>query len=95
MVQGNFDEKVHEVVGINEGSPVYSDKAEDETGKVRVLHRNLLLPCDYLPLEKVPQPVTSSKRSSHSIQKSHKQSFMMQRMNFLMTKSHCQRIFFL
>ena len=50
---------------------VYSVKAEDVTGKVRVLHRNLLLPCDYLPLEKPPQPITSSKKSSHSKKKSH------------------------
>ena len=61
---------MHKVVAINEDSPVYSVKAEDGTGKVRVLHRNLLLPCDYLPLEKPPQPVTS-KKSSHSKKKSH------------------------
>ena len=66
-----WEEKVHEVVAINENSPVYSVKAKDGTGKVRVLHRNLLLPCDYLPLEKPPQPVTSSKKSSHSKKKSH------------------------
>ena len=64
-----WEEKVHEVVAINEDSPVYSVKAEDGTGKVRVLHRNLLLPWDYLPFEKPPQPVTSSKRSSHSKKK--------------------------
>ena len=62
-----WEEKVHEVVAINEDSPVYSVKAEDGTGKVRALHRNLLLPCDYLPLEK---PVTY-KKSSHSKKKSH------------------------
>ena len=71
-----WEEKVHEVVAINEDSPVYSVKsvysikAEDGTGKVRVLHRNLFLPCDYLPLEKPPQPVTS-KKSSHFKKKSH------------------------
>ena len=43
---------MHEVVAINKDSPVYSVKAEHGTGKVRVLHRNLLLPCNYLPLEK-------------------------------------------
>ena len=66
-----LEEKVHEVVAINEDSPVYSVTAEDGTGKVRVLHRNLLLPCDYLPHENPPQPVTSSKQSSHSKKKSH------------------------
>ena len=69
-IRSYWEEKVHEVVAINEDSPVYSVKAEDGTGKVRVLHRNLLLPCDYLPLEKLPQPVTS-KKSSHSKKKSH------------------------
>ena len=49
-IRSYWEEKVHEVVAINEDSPVYSVKAEDGTGKVRVLHRNLLLPCDYLPL---------------------------------------------
>ena len=49
----------------------YFVKPEDGIGKVRVLHRNLLLPCDYLPLEKPPQPVTSSKPSFHSKKKSH------------------------
>ena len=37
-----WEGKVHEVVAINEDSPVYSVKAEGGTGKVRVLHRNLL-----------------------------------------------------
>ena len=69
-IRSYWEEKVHEVVAINEDSPVYSVKAEDGTGKVRVLHRNLLLPCDYLPLEEPPQPVTS-KKSSHSKKKSH------------------------
>ena len=60
-IRSYWEEKVHEVVAINQDSPVYSVKVEDGTGKVRVLHRNLLLPCDYLPLEKPPQPVTSKK----------------------------------
>ncbi len=30
-------------------SPVYDVKTESGRGKVRTLHRNLLLPCDYLP----------------------------------------------
>ena len=65
-----WEEKVHEVVGINEDSPVYSVKAEDGTGKVRALHRNLLLPYDYLPLEKPPQSVTSFRKSSYYKKKS-------------------------
>ena len=33
----------------NPESPVYDIKAESGKGKIRTLHRNLLLPCDYLP----------------------------------------------
>ena len=70
-LQSYWEEKVHEVVATNEDSSVYSVKAKEGTGKVRVLHRNLLLLCDYLPLEKPPPPVTSFKKSSHSKDKSH------------------------
>ena len=38
-----------------EDLPVYKLKAEDGTGKSRTLHRNLLMRCDLLPLEKAPQ----------------------------------------
>ncbi|CAB3988536.1 Retrovirus-related Pol poly from transposon 412 [Paramuricea clavata] len=38
-------------------SPVYETKLENGKGKNRVLHRNLLLPCDHLPA-KNPQPPT-------------------------------------
>ncbi|XP_019221791.1 uncharacterized protein LOC109204700 [Oreochromis niloticus] len=34
-------------------SPVYEIKPENGKGRVRVVHRNLLLPCDFLPVEKV------------------------------------------
>ena len=32
-------------------SPVYDVTSESGDGKIRTLHRNLLLPCDYLPPE--------------------------------------------
>ncbi|XP_046549553.1 uncharacterized protein LOC124259461 [Haliotis rubra] len=35
-----------------EDSPVYEVKPEDGIGRTRVLHRNMLLPCDGLPVEK-------------------------------------------
>ena len=39
------------------GSPVYEVDPENGGRKNRILHRNLLLPCDYLPVEN-PQPDT-------------------------------------
>ena len=36
---------------MGEGIPVYEVKPEQGRGRSRVLHRNLLLPCDHLPLE--------------------------------------------
>ena len=35
----------------DENIPVYTVKRENGKGKERVLHRNLLLPCEHLPLE--------------------------------------------
>jgi len=47
-----WEEEIHVVVS-RKGpeSPVYDIKAESGRGKKRTLHRNLLLPCDYLPPE--------------------------------------------
>ena len=45
-----WEEHVHVVISKkNDNIPVYT--VERESGKPRVLHRNLLLPCDHLPLE--------------------------------------------
>ncbi|KAL2089169.1 hypothetical protein ACEWY4_016068 [Coilia grayii] len=47
-----WEEKVHVVVKRKHPeSPVYEVKPEDGQGRTRVLHRNLLLPCDFLPVE--------------------------------------------
>lgn len=35
----------------SDDSPVYQISPENGVGRDRVVHRNLLLPCDYLPLE--------------------------------------------
>jgi hypothetical protein len=40
-------------------SPVYEVKAEDGTGRTRVLHRNLLFQCDFLPFDS--QPISPTK----------------------------------
>ena len=45
-----WEDKIHVVVARKgEGSPVYDVRPESSQGPSRTLHRNLLLPCDYLP----------------------------------------------
>ena len=46
-----WEQQVHIVVKQNGDLPVYEVRAEGQVGKPRVLHRNLLLPCDFLPSE--------------------------------------------
>lgn len=51
-----WEEKVHVVISRKgPDSPVYELRPESGHGRHRVLHRNLLLPCDYLPVEKWPK----------------------------------------
>ncbi len=54
-----WEPKIHKVLRRRDSnSPVYEVQLESGHGPVRVLHRNLLLPCNDLPLEDdiVPQP---------------------------------------
>ena len=45
-----WEDQIHIVVARKgEGSPVYDVRPESSQGPTRTLHRNLLLPCDYLP----------------------------------------------
>ena len=45
-----WEDQIHKVVARKgEGSPVYDVRPESNQGPTRALHRNLLLPCDYLP----------------------------------------------
>ena len=54
-----WEDEIHVVVARKgEGSPVYEVRPESSKGRSRTLHRNLLLPCDYLPSkpwEELPQ----------------------------------------
>ena len=43
-------------------NPVYEVKPERKDGRKRLLHRNLLLPCDFLPLTPEPQVKSPTKR---------------------------------
>ena len=60
-----WDEDVY-VVKSRKGpdSPVYKLKPELGEGRHRIIHRNLLLPCDYLPVENLPSIDPVAKRQS-------------------------------
>ncbi|XP_013884929.1 uncharacterized protein LOC106533237 [Austrofundulus limnaeus] len=45
-----------------DGGPVYEVRPEQGGGRAKVLHRNLLLPCDFLPVEQIqPEPLRPAK----------------------------------
>ena len=44
-----WEDEIHVVARKGEGSPVYEVRPKSSKGRSRTLHRNLLLPCDYLP----------------------------------------------
>ena len=51
-LRSHWEDTVHRIVRQRgPDSPVYEVKLETGTGPTRVLHHNLLLPCDSLPLE--------------------------------------------
>lgn len=50
-----WEDKIHVVVQRFEDSPVYEVQPESGEGRKRVLHRNLLFQCDYLPMEGKPK----------------------------------------
>ena len=67
-----WEDKVHVIVSSREDVPIYKVKAEDGTGKERVLHRNLLMQCTHLQSEKAPQQTTlheNDKPPRSSVQK--------------------------
>ena len=47
----NWKQQIHIVVKQNGDLPVYEVRPEGQAGKSRVLHRNALMPCDFLPSE--------------------------------------------
>ena len=48
-----WEQQIHIVVKQNGDLPAYELRLERQAGKQRVLHRNLLLPCDFLPSESI------------------------------------------
>lgn len=61
-----WEDAVHVVLRKKcEDSPVYEVKPEIGKGRTRMLHRNLLLPCDYLPIDrgqKIPDRPSARKQ---------------------------------
>ncbi|KAK7901901.1 hypothetical protein WMY93_018670 [Mugilogobius chulae] len=50
-------------------SPVYEIKPETGRGRTRIMHRNLLLPCDFLPVETLVSPTEEPKKKKRDSQK--------------------------
>ncbi|XP_060726974.1 uncharacterized protein LOC132846309 isoform X2 [Tachysurus vachellii] len=62
-LQNYWENEVHVVLHqVANDVPIYEVKPEQSKGRSRVLHHNLLLPCDYLPLDITPTPSTQSKQ---------------------------------
>ena len=58
-IRSYWEDKIHSVIRrIGEDSPVYEIKPEKGDGRTRVIHRTLLLPCDYLEMEETHQAGT-------------------------------------
>ena len=55
-LRSHWEEEAYVVVDQKGTNPVYTVVPEGHKGKSRVLHRNLLLPCPYLPLNLPPEP---------------------------------------
>ena len=53
-LRAHWEDQIHVVVRRKGESPVYEVKPEGTSGKSLILHRNLLLPCDFLPLTVQP-----------------------------------------
>lgn len=52
-----WERPIHIVVNRIDGGPVYVVKPETGNGPQRRLHRDLLLPCGFLPVETTPNSV--------------------------------------
>lgn len=64
-LRNHWEDTIHVVVRqVGENIPVYELRPEHGKGKSRVMHRNLLLPCDHLPLEADLHPRVKPKRKT-------------------------------
>ena len=56
-ISDKWEPTVHVVVRRAGTLPVYTVKPDNGDGPLRTLHRDLLLPCGYLPVEENSEPV--------------------------------------
>ena len=54
-LRSHWENDIHVVASCVPDNPVYEVKPEVKDGRKRLLHRNLLLPCDFLPLTPEPE----------------------------------------
>ena len=72
-LRSHWEERIHVVVSRKgEDSPVYEVKPEHGPGRSRILHRNMLMSCNALPLEE-PIPASARKESHVQQRACHKQ----------------------
>ncbi|KAL6490134.1 hypothetical protein MHYP_G00004790 [Metynnis hypsauchen] len=70
-LRNHWEDIIHVVVRqVNKEVPIYELRPEKGKGKLRVLHRNLLLPCDQLPLEVQDRSRANSNRKPATTKKS-------------------------
>lgn len=74
-----WEDKIHVVVSQKgEDSPVYEVKPERGTGRSRILHRNMLMACNALPLEETAQKTA---REQNPQQKKRRREIEMQELS--------------
>lgn len=74
-LRNHWEDSVHTVVRqVGHDIPVYELRPEQGKGRSRVLHRNLLLPCDHLPLESKVQPRAKPKKRTLEVNKEEEHS---------------------
>ena len=69
-LRSHWEQEVHIIVEQKGDLPVYEVTPEGRKGKSRTLHRNLLLPCDFLQSdlpEPVPQRTLTQERRRKSV----------------------------